>query len=328
MLSLIYDSLTNPQSLLILFTAIAVAATIFTVAIPLLERDALQNRMKVVSTEREKIRARERARLEMEKKRGSLRNADAKSYMQQLVDRFNLRKALADDNTGLHLKQAGYRGQAPIVVFLFARFVLPFIAFFLALFYVFVVMKLEQPLGMKLAICACVAGVGFFLPNIWVKNQVAKRQLSIKRAWPDALDLMLICVESGMSIEMAFKRVAREIGTQSIALAEELTLTTAELSYLQERRLAYDNLALRTGVEGVKAAVMALTQAERYGTPLGHTLRVMADENRELRMIEAEKKAAALPPKLTVPMIVFFLPVLFVVIMGPAVMKVTSSNLL
>jgi tight adherence protein C len=142
------------------------------------------------------------------------------------------------------------------------------------------------------------------------------------RAFPDALDLLLICVESGMSIEAGFRRVANEIGTRSIALAEELMLTTAELSYLQERRQAYENLAKRTNLDGVKSVCIALQQAERYGTPMAQTLRVLAQENRDMRMAEAEKRAAALPPKLTVPMILFFLPCLFVVILGPAIIKV------
>ena len=128
-----------------------------------------------------------------------------------------------------------------------------------------------------------------------------------------------------MSIEAAFGRVAEEIGAQSVPLAEELTLTNAELSYLGERRTAYENLASRTGVEGVKNVMMALIQAERYGTPVGTAIRVMSDDNREQRMQEAEKKAASLPPKLTVPMIVFFLPVLFFVVLGPAVMKVMDT---
>ena len=145
-------------------------------------------------------------------------------------------------------------------------------------------------------------------------------------AFPDALDLLLICVEAGMSIESAFNKVAGEIGAASIALAEELGLTTAELSYLQERRKAYENLALRTGHEGVKAVTTALIQAERYGTPLGVALRVMAQENRDMRLAAAEKKAAALPAQLTVPMILFFLPVLFVVIMGPAAITFTRGS--
>ena len=144
----------------------------------------------------------------------------------------------------------------------------------------------------------------------------------MQRAFPDSLDLMLICVESGMSIEQAMRKVSEEVGQQSVAAAEEFALTTAELSYLQDRRVAYENLAKRTGLEGVKAVTAALIQAERYGTPRAHALRVMAQENRDRRMSEAEKKAAALPPKLTVPMIVFFLPVLFVVILGPAVIRV------
>jgi tight adherence protein C len=164
------------------------------------------------------------------------------------------------------------------------------------------------------------------VPLLFLKNKIAKRQLSIKRAFPDALDLLLICVESGMSIEAAFRRVSMEIGSQSIALAEELTLTTAELSYLQDRRQAYDNLGKRTDLEGVKAVCLALQQAERYGTSLAQTLRVLSQENRDMRMTEAEKKAAGLPPKLTVPMIVFFLPVLFVVILGPAAIRVMATQ--
>src|SRR5207237_9080714 len=149
-------------------------------------------------------------------------------------------------------------------------------------------------------------------------------KLSINRAYPYSLDLLQICSESGMSVESAFRKVSEEIGGQSIPLAEEFTLTTAELSYLQDRKVAYENLARRTDLEGVKAVCVALQQSERYGTPLGQTLRVMAQENRDMRMSEAEKKAAALPPKLTVPMILFFLPVLFIVILGPAAIRVMA----
>ena len=174
----------------------------------------------------------------------------------------------------------------------------------------------------KIAAALAAAWLGMKLPHLFLKNLTKRRQLSIRRAFPDALDLLLICVESGMSIEVAFRRVSQEIGTQSIPLAEEFTLTTAELSYLQDRRTAYDNLATRTNLDGVKAVCTALVQAERYGTPLGTALRVLAQENRDMRMADAEKKAAGLPPKLTVPMILFFLPVLFVVILGPAFIRV------
>jgi tight adherence protein C len=174
---------------------------------------------------------------------------------------------------------------------------------------------------MKFAFSLLAAGAGMYLPNVYLKNAITKRQQSIKRAWPDALDLLLICIESGMSVEPAFRKVAEEIGATSLPLAEEMSLTAAELSYLQERRKAYENLATRTGLENIRAVVTALIQAERYGTPLGQAIRVLSQESRDARMAEAEKKAAALPPKLTVPMIVFFLPVLFAVIIGPAMIQ-------
>jgi tight adherence protein C len=204
--------------------------------------------------------------------------------------------------------------------------VTPVVLFLFVLFYLFVVIKMDQPPTIKIGICLAAAYLGMQAPLFFLKNRIAKRQLSIKRAFPDSLDLLLICVESGMSVESAFKKVSEEIGSQSVALAEELTLTTAELSYLPDRKVAYENLAKRTDLEGVRSVCMALQQAERYGTPLAQTLRVMSQENRDMRMTEAEKKAAALPPKLTVPMILFFLPVLFVVILGPAAIRVMATQ--
>jgi tight adherence protein C len=217
---------------------------------------------------------------------------------------------------------AGYRGAHAEVAFLFFRLVIPVAFLVFALFYVFVVSTFGQPPLVRVGMALGATYLGIKAPEIFLANQIGKRQLSIRRAWPDALDLLLIIVESGMSIELAFKRVGIEIGTQSVPLAEELALATAELSYLPERRVAYENLAVRTGLDQVKAVVTALVQAERYGTPLGQALRVLAQESRDSRMNEAEKKAAALPPKLTVPMILFFLPVLFMVIMTPALIRV------
>jgi tight adherence protein C len=209
--------------------------------------------------------------------------------------------------------------------FIFFRFVMPPILFVVTLLYLSFLNDFGlQPMARFAASCGA-AFVGFYLPNLFVENVITRRQDSIRKAFPDALDLLLICVESGMSIEAAFQKVAAEIGEESVELAEELGLTTAELSYLQERRMAYENLAKRTGLPGVKAVSTSLIQAERYGTPLGQALRVMAQENRDMRMSEAEKKAASLPPKLTVPMIVFFLPALFGVILGPAIIKATAT---
>ena len=307
-----------------ILAAVAAMATVMTLAMPLMSPDTLSRRMKSVAIEREKIRQRERERLARGDK-VTLRQSP-KQYMQRVVDRFNLSKWLAQEAAREKLIQAGYRGQAPYIAFLFFRMVAPVVATVLAAFYVFVVLNLDQPATVKIGICLAAAYGGMQAPYLFLKNRIAKRQLSIRRAFPDALDLLLICVESGMSIEAAFRKVSQEIGSQSVALAEELTLATAELSYLQDRRQAYENLARRTDLDGVKSVCVALQQAERYGTPLGQTLRVMAQENRNMRMMEAEKKAAALPPKLTVPMIVFFLPVLFIVILGPAAIRVMANQ--
>jgi tight adherence protein C len=244
--------------------------------------------------------------------------------MKRVVDQFNLGKWVGQEEAREKLIQAGYRGQAPYVTYLFFRMVSPIVAFMASAFYLFFVVQMDRPPTVKLGMCLTAAFIGMQLPWLFLKNKIGKRQLSVRRAFPDALDLLLICVESGMSIEAAFRKVSQEIGSQSIPLAEELTLTTAELSYLQDRKVAYENLARRTDLEGVKAVCVALQQSERYGTPLGQTLRVMAQENRDMRMSEAEKKAAALPPKLTVPMILFFLPVLFIVILGPAAIRVMA----
>ncbi len=319
MIQILMDALQNTRLLAMMFAALAAIATVLTLAMPLLANDVLEKRMKSVALEREKIRQRERERMAQSDKL-SLRESP-RQYMQAVVNRFNLNKWLGQEEARDKLIQAGYRGQAPYVTFLFFRMVSPILLVSAAAFYIFVMGKFDKPLAVKAGALLIAAYIGMQMPYVILKNKIQKRQMSMKRAFPDALDLLLICVESGMSVETAFKRVSDEIGTQSVPLAEEFTLTTAELSYLPERRQAYENLAKRTDLEGVKSVCVALQQAERYGTPLGQTLRTMAQENRDMRMAEAEKKAAGLPPKLTVPMIVFFLPVLFVVILGPAVIK-------
>src|ERR1043166_444784 len=322
MVDFLIETMADTRFLAMLFAAIAAAATVLTLAMPLFAGDNLGKRMKAVAIEREKIRQRERERLNASQKI-SLRSSP-KQYMQTAVERFNLAKWVGQEAAREKLVQAGYRGQAPYVAYLFFRMVTPAVALVATAVYLFVIVKIDQPLMIKIGVCIGAAYLGMHLPLLFLKNKITRRQTSVRRAFPDALDLLLICVESGMSVEAAFRKVSQEIGTQSIPLAEELTLTTAELSYLPDRRQAYENLAKRTDLDGVKAVCVALQQAERYGTPLGQTLRVMAQENRDMRMAEAEKKAAALPPKLTVPMILFFLPCLFIVILGPAAIKVMA----
>ncbi|MEX2128094.1 MAG: type II secretion system F family protein [Xanthobacteraceae bacterium] len=320
MVDLLIDRLHDTRFLVTMLTAIAAMATVLTFAMPYVFGDNLERRMKVVALERNKIRARERERL-ARGERVSLRQSP-KAYMQTVVEQLNLRKWLGEDEIRSTLTHAGYRGQGPYVTFLFFRLIMPISLFLFALLYLFVFIDIKQPTMVKLAITVGAAWLGMRIPALFLKNLITRRQQSIRRAFPDSLDLLLICVESGMSIDASFRKVSEEIGTQSIPLAEELALTTAELSYLQDRRQAFDNLAKRTNMEVVKSVCTALVQAERYGTPLGQALRVLAQENRDMRMSAAEKKAAGLPPKLTVPMILFFLPVLFIVILGPAYIRV------
>ncbi len=328
----IIDTVTDTQFLIAVLAAIAAAAVVFSIGATFLSGGSkMRQRIKRVALEREKMRAQEMARLRgtansQDEGARTIRQSQGKDYMKNVVERFSLEKAFMDDKTAESLARAGYRGQSAMTTWLFIRFVTPFALFFLSFAYLALTVFQDKPLWMN-AIYALLLGlVGAYLPNLLLKNKQIKRQQSIRRAWPDALDLVLLCVEAGMSVEHALKRVAKEIGAQSIELAEEMTLTTAELSFLEDRTRAYENLGRRTGLDNVKSVMQALIQAERHGTSVGSSLRVMAEEGREQRMMEAEKKAAALPPKLTVPLIVFFLPVLFIVIISPAIIRVFSQS--
>jgi tight adherence protein C len=323
------NTLTNSDFLIAALAAISAAAVVFTLGSSLFGGGSqIKERIKRVALEREKMRALEMARLRgggPEEQR-SIRRVAGREYMKNVVDRFSLQKLFADEKTVDKLAMAGYRGQGPLTTFLFLRFVTPFVVFVVAFAYMSFTIFADRPLWMNAVYALFVGILGAYLPVLLLKNRTIKRQKSVRRAWPDCLDLMLLCVEAGMSVEHAFKRVSKEIGLQSAELAEELTLTTAELSFLEDRTRAYDNLGKRTGLDGVKAVMTALIQAERYGTSVGQSLRVMAEEGREQRMMDAEKKAAALPPKLTVPLIVFILPVLFIVIISPALIRVFATN--
>ncbi len=309
-------SFTKPEILAAYLVAASVFGTFLTVFLPYLQGNKLETRLKAVASQREKLRKQSRAALE---KKG-LRRKDT-SFVGSISSKLNLATALEDPNVVKLMNQAGMRGPGPISAFYFARMSLPFVSALLVFIFVFYVNDLGLNTFMKYGSLAFAAAAGFYAPNVYISNIAQKRQKSLMRAFPDALDMLLICVEAGMSIEMSFAKVSQEIGAASPELAEEFGITVAELSYLPDRRQAYENLSARTGHEGVKAVCMALGQAERYGTPLGNALRMMAKENREMRMSEAENKAAALPAKLTVPMILFFLPVLFLVILGPAYIK-------
>ena len=266
------------------------------------------------------VRARENVPIPAQGSKRALRPEPRKIF-QSVVETFNLSRHMTDEKILHRLRMAGHRGQAPVVTYLAFLALIPALMLAISAFYVFGVILRDQPLFIKLSIVLAAGYAGCHLPSLYLTNKIQKRQLQIKRSWPDALDLLLICVESGMAIESALRKVSIELSASAPALSDELIVTTAELSYLQDRRMAYENLGRRTGLEGVRAVVTSLIQSEKYGTPLGQALRVLSQENRDMRMAEAEKKAASLPPKLTVPMILFFLPVLFAVIITPTIIK-------
>ncbi|MCF6292322.1 MAG: type II secretion system F family protein [Robiginitomaculum sp.] len=315
-------TLVDPEFLVTVFAAVIAFATVVTLIGPLFSGNKFAGRLKSVATRREQLRKQSRAAIAG---KGNLRG-ESKGFMTDVVGKLNLTTLLEDTELQKSLLQAGLRGQRPIMTFYFFRLVAPIALFIFSLLYLFFFNDFGKSPMMRFAMAFGMLVVGYYAPGIYINNIAAKRRESIMKAFPDALDLLLICVESGMSIEAAFGKVAAEVGSSSIELAEEMSLTTAELSYLQERRQAYENLAIRTNHPGVRAVATSLIQAEKYGTPLGTSLRVMAKENREMRMSQAEKKAASLPAKLTVPMIIFFLPVLFVVVLGPAIIKFQQLN--
>ena len=317
----------SPESVALFTTAGAlllaalVMYTVWITVIPMLEGDKKKKRLESVASARETLR---NDRLSNLQEQASLR-ADSRGVAKNLVDRFSLEKLLEASDLKDKLAQAGKRGQKPVYYFYMAKLIAPIALLLFGLIFIVMLNVFNWDLMRRVALTLGLTLFGYYLPGILLKNMATKRLNSIMPVFPDALDLLLICVESGMSVELAFAKVAEEMGDASVELAEEFSLTTAELSYLTSRRLAYENLARRNNHVGIRAVATALVQAERYGTPLGDTLRTMANENRQMRVLAAEKKAAALPAKLTVPMILFFLPVLFIVILTPAGMRLGEA---
>jgi len=241
---------------------------------------------------------------------------------QTLLAKLNLQNLLHSTEVRQVLAQAGIRGRNAVAVYMSTRFVTAFGALIVTLVVLGLAKNFPYPEFVKLLFAALAGVIGFYIPRILVMNNAQKRQQEMTEAFPDALDLLVICVESGLGVEAAFTRVTEEIMESSPALAQEFGLTSAELAYLGDRRRAYENLANRTGLPSAKSLSTTLIQSEQYGTPVGQALRVLSQEKRDERMSEAEKKAAALPAKLTVPMIIFFLPVLFMVVIGPAAIQI------
>ncbi|HEY1864610.1 MAG TPA: type II secretion system F family protein [Roseiarcus sp.] len=325
MLDEIVAKFSDGHFMAILFAAIGSAATVLTAVMPWLQPDTLSRRIKAVSTERERIRARERERLQASQSKATLR-VKPSGLVKELVETLNLSSWLSTEKAKIQLAMAGFRGLAAEYTFLTFRLATPIAFFIAAIVYQFLIIKWNQPAMVKIGIAIAATYLGIKAPELFLKNKTSKRQKELERAFPNTLDLLLICAESGMSIEHGVRKVSQEIGIESVSMAEEMGILAAEMSYLADRRAAFENLGLRTGLDSVRSLTTVLSQSERYGTPLGAALRVFSQESRDQRMAAAEKKAAALPPTLTVPMILFFLPGLFAAILTPAVVQINNWN--
>jgi tight adherence protein C len=325
MVDLVLSRLGDAHFMAFLLAALGCAATALTVVVPMLQTDNLSRRIRAVSDERERIRQRERERLAAKDNRTQLRSRPS-SMLKRLVDTLNLTSWLSTETAKEQLAKAGFRGAGAEYAFVAGRLIAPISFAIIAAVYIFGFADWQQPLAIKLGGVMAAVYLGVKAPEIYLRNATTKRQKSIERAYPNTLDLMLICAESGMSIEHGVRKVSGEIGVESVEMAEELTLLSAEMSYLPDRRTAFENLNARTGLESIRSLTTVLIQSERYGTPLGSALRVLGQESRDQRMNAAEKKAAALPPTLTVPMILFFLPGLFAAILTPAAIQINNWN--
>jgi tight adherence protein C len=310
-------SLGNP-SVATGLAAISAFASVIALALPGAPESRLRARMRAVAQERDRMRASRIVELYAQDPKARRLRLHPHGVSARLLTLWPAGAPDAGSGLLAHLAMAGLRGPMPVALFQLCRAAFPLLAFFGALL---IGLATDMSLTRALALALGSAALGYALPGLVLARLIAYRQRAILRSFPDSLDLLLICVHAGMSVEASLARVTSEIAGQSAALAEELSLTMAELSYLPSRWQAYHNLGERTGLAPVKLIAAALAQAERYGTPISQALTAAARECRETRLFDAERRAAALPPKLTVPLVVFFLPVLMCVILAPAAMK-------
>lgn len=276
-------------------------------------------RLKAVSRERGKLRE-ERSKSLSARSDGQLRRKRPGLFA-RMIQRRTRNSRQKDEELAVELRIAGFRNQGAEAVFLFFRIVTPIICALLCLLALALFNQRNMTGSSILAFMIAAAALGYSLPRLIVGKLIERRQRRIMRAFPDALDLLLICVQSGLSVEASLGRVTEDIAAQSVELAEELVLTMAELSYLPIRWRAYANLGDRIGHPSVKLITAALVQAEKHGTSISQALASAANDGREARMAEAEFRAAALPPKLAIPLVAFFLPVLLTMILAPAVIE-------
>lgn len=309
------------DSVIILLSAIAAAISFVAFALPMLNRgEKRAYYQSVIEKRRKDLFDQNRAELE---KRGT---KQALSARQSLSALFRVERMMGNmgEKVREQLLQAGIRSTSAPLKFIIARMILPVV---LVGFCMLILSKSEKEIseGMTILILLAAAFAGYKLPSVLLKNKALKRAEEIGQTFPDALDMMLICVQGGIGLEQAVSKIAEEIAEHSPTLAEELGILSAEMAMLNDRRSALQDFAKRVGTSTAKTFSTALIQAEQYGTSVSVAMRMMADDLRDMRMQEAERKAASLPPKLTVPMILFFLPVLFIVILGPAILRAKAT---
>ncbi len=311
------DALVNVDSsvYVVILSALAAAISFAAFALPLLVRSEKKERYKDV------IEKKRRTLFEQARKQagGKKKKQQEMTAAQSIASLYKLQSLAgkASVTARSQLLQAGIRGTKAPLIYLGSRIILPLVLVGLGMLFIGLSHK-EIPGSAVISIFLGLAITGFFLPRILIKNMTDKRQMEISLSFPDALDMMLICVQGGIGIEAAINRIATTISEHSEILAEELGILSAELGLLNDRKGAFQGFASRVGSGPARSFATAMLQAEQYGTSISKAIRVLADETRELRMAAAEQKAASLPPKLTVPMILFFLPPLFVIILGPA----------
>ncbi|MEO6432665.1 MAG: type II secretion system F family protein [Sphingomicrobium sp.] len=309
-----------------MMTGAATLAVFFAIYTALTVRDPMVRRVKALNERREQLKA---GIVASTNKRKKLTNRNqAADRVRGILTRF---KMLQDDQlkkTQTKLMQAGIRSKDLAFFVIFARFVVPVVfgGIAVTLIYGFD----YWPDWSFLRRYGTVAGtlvLSYKAPDIWLKNKITKRSKLIQKGLPDALDLLVICAEAGLTVDAAFGRVARELGKAYPELGDEFGLTAIELGFLNERRMAFENFANRVDLEAVRGVVTTMIQTEKYGTPLASALRVLSAEFRNERMMRAEEKAARLPAIMTIPLILFILPVLFIVILGPAACAISDNFL-
>lgn len=289
----------------------------------MLVRDPLEGRLKGLNARREELRA-GLLQGRRSSQKGKQREASV-GAMRKIVEKMNLLRTNEAKKAQEKLSQAGYRSRDALTIYFFAKLCMPFVFGVIGLILVFGFDVVKGDNLIKSAVALVAVVIGAYSPDIMVKNTISKRQKLMEKALPDALDLLVICAEAGQSLDGALNRVASEVGNTCPVLAEELSLTAIELGLLPERRQALENLNKRTALPAIKAVVNTLLQTEKYGTPIAQSLRVLSTEFRNERMMRAEEKAARLPAIMTVPLILFILPPLFIVLLGPAIIKVMDT---